>query len=316
MNRPARKYAGAVGARATRRGFTLVEVVVAVTIIGLGLSSLFTSQIGAIRDVMLAPERQSDVIAALSDPATRIVTITVTEKGYCHDPRTGRLQADHPDIQHDIGNLDAPRSVIGFIVAGLRRRREAGHPPFTVLSCDNLPANGRLFRGLITEFAAVIDGKLADWIASRENPLTARVMVNRLWQFVFGVGIVDTPSDFGANGTLPTHPDLLDWMAVEFMDNDWSIKHLLRQMLLSETFQQSSRPRTGALRIDADSRYLWRFSPRRLEAEAIWGPGGYDLVHDDGKRYYIPDSHGYVDPTIFDIDACRAKWGGAFEQGL
>ena len=56
-------------------------------------------------------------------------------------------------------------------------------------------------------------------------------------------------------------------------------------------------------------------SAKRLETEAIWGPGGYDLVHDDGKRYYIPDSQGYVDPTIFDIDACRAKWGGAFEQG-
>ena len=124
-------------------------------------------QIGAIRDVMLAPERQADVIAALADPANRIVTITVTEKGYCHDPRTGRLQADHPDIRHDIGNLDAPRSVIGFIVAGLRCRREAGHPPFTVLSCDNLPANGRLLRGLISEFAAMIDGRLADWIASQ-----------------------------------------------------------------------------------------------------------------------------------------------------
>ena len=151
--------------------------------------------------------------------------------------------------------------------------------------------------------------KLADWIASRENPLTARVMVNRLWQFVFGVGIVDTPSDFGANGTLPTHPALLDWMAVEFMDNDWSIKHLLRQMLLSETFQQSSRPRTGALRIDADSRYLWRFSPRRLEAEAIrdsilsvagtldmrmGGPGFYlfDVDRENVVHYHAKEETG------------------------
>ena len=147
-------------------------------------------QIGAIRDVMLAPERQADVIAALADPANRIVTITVTEKGYCHDPRTGRLQADHPDIRHDIGNLDAPRSVIGFIVAGLRCRREAGHPPFTVLSCDNLPANGRLLRGLISEFAAMIDGRLADWIASqaafpccmvdRITPATTQADIERL----------------------------------------------------------------------------------------------------------------------------------------
>ena len=111
--------------------------------------------------------------------------------------------------------------------------------------------------------------KLAQSIASKKNPLTARVMVNRLWQFVFGVGIVDTPSDFGANGTEPTHPQLLDWLASEFMRNDWSIKHMFTLILCSDTFRQSSRPRSEALKIDAGSRYLWRFPPRRLEAEAI-----------------------------------------------
>ncbi|HIG85310.1 MAG TPA: DUF1553 domain-containing protein [Verrucomicrobia bacterium] len=111
--------------------------------------------------------------------------------------------------------------------------------------------------------------KLAQSIASKKNPLTARVMVNRLWQFVFGVGIVDTPSDLGTNGTGPTHPQLLDWLASEFMRNDWSIKHMLSLILCSDTFRQSSRPRDEALKIDAGSRYLWRFPPRRLEAEAI-----------------------------------------------
>ena len=111
--------------------------------------------------------------------------------------------------------------------------------------------------------------KLAQSIASKKNPLTARVMVNRLWQFVFGVGIVDTPSDLGTNGTGPTHPQLLDWLASEFMRNDWSIKHILSLILCSDTFRQSSRPRDEALKIDAGSRYLWRFPPRRLEAEAI-----------------------------------------------
>ena len=111
--------------------------------------------------------------------------------------------------------------------------------------------------------------KLAAWIASGQNPLTARVMVNRLWQFVFGVGIVDTPSDFGGNGTAPTHPELLDWLAAEFVENGWSIKHILQLMLESETFQQASLPRPKMARIDAAGRFLWRFSPRRLEAEAI-----------------------------------------------
>ena len=151
--------------------------------------------------------------------------------------------------------------------------------------------------------------KLAGWIASRDNPLTARVMVNRLWQFTFGTGIVDTPSDFGGNGTMPTHPALLDWMAAQFMENGWSMKHMLRQMLTSETFRQSSQPRAAALRIDADSRYLWRFPPRRLEAEAIrdsilavsgtldlraGGPGFYllDVERENVVHYHAKEETG------------------------
>lgn len=110
---------------------------------------------------------------------------------------------------------------------------------------------------------------LANWIASPDNPLTARVIVNRLWQFHFGTGIVDTPSDFGRNGTPPTHPRLLDWLAGELMDHDWSLKHIHRLILRSHTWRQSNRPDPAAMRVDATSRLLWRFPPRRLEAEAI-----------------------------------------------
>ena len=145
--------------------------------------------------------------------------------------------------------------------------------------------------------------KLANWIASREHPLTARVMVNRLWQYTFGQGIVDTPSDFGHNGGRPTHPELLDWLADELVASGWSIKHVLRLMLTSATFQQSSVPRPDALPIDADGRYLWRYTPRRLEAEAIrdsmlavsgaldlsmGGPGFYlmDVVEENVMHYF------------------------------
>jgi hypothetical protein len=110
---------------------------------------------------------------------------------------------------------------------------------------------------------------LANWIASPDNPLTARVIANRLWQFHFGVGIVDTPSDFGMNGTLPTHPQLLDYLASELIDSGWSLKHLHRLILMSKTWQQSSQPDPNAAMIDAASRLLWRFPPRRLEAESI-----------------------------------------------
>lgn len=111
--------------------------------------------------------------------------------------------------------------------------------------------------------------QLADWIASKDNPLTARVIVNRIWQQHFGTGIVDTPSDFGANGTAPTHPELLDYLASELIQSGWSLKQLNRKILLSSTWQQDSRPRPQGMAVDSGSRYLWRFPARRLEAEAI-----------------------------------------------
>jgi mono/diheme cytochrome c family protein len=110
---------------------------------------------------------------------------------------------------------------------------------------------------------------LAHWIASADNPLTARVVANRIWQHHFGTGLVDTPSDFGANGGRPSHPELLDWLAHELIEHGWSIKHIQRLILLSNTFQQASAPRSECLTVDVGTRLLWRFPPRRLEAEAI-----------------------------------------------
>jgi hypothetical protein len=111
--------------------------------------------------------------------------------------------------------------------------------------------------------------KLAEWIASPDNPLTARVMVNRLWQYHFGRGIVPSPSDFGFNGERPSHPELLDWLADEFVRSGWSVKHVQRLILLSATYRQSARPNPTASAVDADNRLLWRFPSRRLEAEAV-----------------------------------------------
>lgn len=120
---------------------------------------------------------------------------------------------------------------------------------------------------------------LAAWIASPENPLTARVIANRLWQHQFGVGLVDTPNDFGRNGARPTHPELLDWLAAELVQptaqsgegsvRPWSLKHIQRIILTSATWRQSSAPQANALEVDGNTRLLWRFPPRRLEAEAI-----------------------------------------------
>lgn len=126
---------------------------------------------------------------------------------------------------------------------------------------------------------------LADWIASPDNPLTARVMVNRIWQGHFGTGLVDTPSDFGRNGGKPSHPELLDWLAAEFMRTGWSVKRMHRLIVLSATYRQTSStggnqgnegpremaslPLLPSVQTDSDVRLLWRFPSRRLESEPI-----------------------------------------------
>ncbi len=110
----------------------------------------------------------------------------------------------------------------------------------------------------------------ADWVASPENPLTARVMANRIWQHHFRHGIVKTTSDFGRAGTPPTHPKLLDWLAAEFIENGWSIKKLHKTIMLSQTYQMSSRAENAkAGEIDPGNDLLWRQNLRRLEAEAL-----------------------------------------------
>ena len=121
--------------------------------------------IEAVQDVLVAREDPEAVLAAMADPGVRIVSLTVTEKGYCHEPATGRLNRAHPDIVADLAG-GAPRSAVGFLVRGLERRRAAGLRPFTVLTCDNLPENGRMVRGVVLELAGLIDPALADWIAA------------------------------------------------------------------------------------------------------------------------------------------------------
>jgi hypothetical protein len=111
--------------------------------------------------------------------------------------------------------------------------------------------------------------KLAEWLTNLDNPLTARVLVNRLWQHHFGRGLVSTPNDFGLRGQAPTHPELLDWLACEFVSSGWSIKHMHRLLLLSATYQQSTRPAAETRKLDPEN-HLWTHMPRiRLEGEAI-----------------------------------------------
>lgn len=110
---------------------------------------------------------------------------------------------------------------------------------------------------------------LANWLTSPENPLTARVMMNRIWQFHFGRGIVRSPNNFGQNGDAPTHPELLSWLAKEFIDSGWRMKVMHKKIMLSNTYQMSSRAKSEALSKDPENNLFWRYDMRRLTAEEI-----------------------------------------------
>jgi hypothetical protein len=112
-------------------------------------------------------------------------------------------------------------------------------------------------------------GVLADWIAAKDNRLTARVMVNRLWQHHFGRGIVASTNDFGKFGTPPTHPELLDWLASEFMEGGWHVKRMHKLILMSSAYQMSSQANAAGLQADPANQLFWRFNMRRLTAEEV-----------------------------------------------
>ncbi len=134
--------------------------------------------IGAIREVIFVPEAVEQLLLAIAQPSTKIVSLTVTEKGYCHEPATGQLDTNRPEISHDLNALESPQSVIGVLVQALRLCYQQGGKPFVVLSCDNLPSNGKLLRQVILDFAHIVDPNLEQWIA--ENVAFPCSMVDRI----------------------------------------------------------------------------------------------------------------------------------------
>ena len=205
------------------------------------------------------------------------------------------------------GKLGPPEKTFRFHRGDPMQPRELAPPG----GLSEFPAPWRL-----GETAADAERRLAlaQWIAAPENPLTARVLVNRLWHYHFGNGLVDTPSDFGLNGGRPSHPELLDWLAGEFIARGWSLKALHRLILTSATYRQSSAPVAAALAVDAGDRLLWRFPPRRLEAEPLrdailavsgrldlrQGGPGFDLFETNANYVKV-----YVTKTQFGPDDFR-----------
>lgn len=209
--------------------------------------------------------------------------------------------------------LDPPRQkafVVTPVAAAVTHRLERGNP----LTKGEVVTPGGIasLRGLPADFGLKADApdkdrrqKLAEWITSPQNPLFARVMVNRIWHYHFGVGIVDTPNDFGFGGGRPSHPELLDWLAQRFIEDGFRLKSLHRLIVVSSTYRQASLPNAAAMKVDAGGRLLWRFPPRRLEAEVVrdavlavsgelnlqrGGPGfqDFDLQNQANTAVYVP----------------------------
>lgn len=213
----------------------------------------------------------SDDRVALTTPHDD-VTMLNRRHGKSHNMELKKLLTTIDSLKQQKSILETPKTVYG----GVFRQPD---PTFVLARGDAEQPQQEIGAGIpqiFGEAAPPHDASeyerrafLAEWISSAANPLTARVIVNRVWQYHFGQGIVETSSDFGMNGAVPTHPELLDWLSADLIASGWSLKHLHRRILNSLTFRQSSRIDPRAVLVDSDCRLLWRFPSRRIEAEAI-----------------------------------------------
>ncbi len=158
--------------------------------------------IGSIVDYLLAADDPAAAVARLADPATRIVSLTVTEGGYNINNTTGEFAGDHRDVQHDVAELGAPRTTFGLVVAALARRRAAGTEPFTVMSCDNIQGNGDVARRVFSAFADLVDADLGGWV--RERVAFPNCMVDRITPATTEADRAEVEQLFGISDAWPT----------------------------------------------------------------------------------------------------------------
>lgn len=220
--------------------------------------------------------------------------------------------AARKEVQREIEKINKTRPPLLPSVMGITNKAEAGQA-YIYKRGDHRNKGEAVGPGYPVLFSKGMDleskdrrKQLADWIASSDNPLTARVAVNRIWQYHFGKGIVRTPSDFGATGDRPTHPELLDWLADEFVKKGWSWKAMHRLILLSNTYRQSSRFNESFGAKDPENKLLWRMNPQRLTAEAIRD----SILVISGKlnrEMYGPGIYPRIDPDIVNTGS-RPRW--------
>lgn len=160
-----------------------------------------TRIVGSIAEIMVGPEDPEALLKRMEDPKVRIVSITVTEKGYCHDPASGNLNMAHPGIAADLKTPGRPSTIVGYLVEALRRRRAAGTAPFTVMSCDNLFSNGLIAKRVVTAFAAALDADLGKWVEA--NVAFPCTMVDRITPATTPDDIAKVEKALGAQDAWP-----------------------------------------------------------------------------------------------------------------
>jgi len=226
-------------------------------------------------DLLRATKEEQDAWHAKVDPLQQEMRQLQGKMRRAPEEEKGKLQAEldaidekmPPPLTAIYAVKDAPKNAtpIHTLFHGeyLDPRESVGARPLGVLLPDNTPEEP-----IVTETPRL---KLANWIVNQDNPLTARVMVNRIWQYHFGRGIVSTANDFGRMGGKPSHPELLDYLANQYVANGWQMKPLHRLILLSSAYRQASESPLEkiAMEKDAENSLLWKFSKRRLEAEEI-----------------------------------------------
>ncbi|HEY7156671.1 MAG TPA: DUF1553 domain-containing protein [Gemmataceae bacterium] len=230
---------------------------------------------GVIRRVQLYDRALSDAEIAASSRRDFVEVETIAARLPAEQrDRYARLQSE---INERCARLARPGGKVYAVVprqpgiAHLLHRGDSARPG-EVVSAGGVDA----IAGVSSSFGLSPDAaegerrkKLAEWITDPKNPLFARAIVNRLWHYHFGIGLVDTPNDFGFNGGRPSHRELLNWLAAELVESGWRLKHLHRLIVTSATYRQASSWTESAARVDADNRLLWRKSPRRMEAETV-----------------------------------------------
>ncbi len=262
-------------------------------------------------------QRRADLLFALRETEAQRAGLAESQVPPDLRSRRDRLDTEITAVEAEIAALEPASQVYALVSQQPQPIHVLNRGDVTQPGEEIGPGALSCIEGIDADFTdtpneGVRRADLARWLADPRNPLTWRSIVNRVWLYHFGRGIVDTPSDFGRNGSIPTHPELLDWLAVEFQDSGQSLKDLHRLICLSAVYRQTSAHDESAAAIDAGNQLLWRQNRRRLEAEEIrdsilsvagtldprMGGPGFALFRfkDDHSPVYDHDDPAWIDP--------------------